>query len=527
MVLQLIKKNSLIFLIMIFFLCFASSLVYSKDIKTIKILINPFSFNTDENSDLTFLKKGIDRMLHTRLTHINKTKIIFNHSKKEPIAAAKEFSADYVLTGSITMYGSKISTDASLFSLKTNSEVLTFSDFGDTKGDAIRHINELAAKINIDILGIMPLSKAPQMASQQSHPRDYNDIKTQQYGSPKAFKFQSRPIKKLIRSISIGDIDGDKTNEIIYITKTALYIVAFKNKQEILIAKTRLSGFCTPLRVDTIDINHDTKDEIIVTCSNDKNLTNNSIAFKFDNKTKTLKKIPIYENAFYSIYIKNNEKILIAQKRSKKEKIFKGNIFKAEMIDGAIELTDTTMHKPRKANIYTFISGDLFNNGNVVYPVYDKEGFVNIFDQGNTEIWRTTDYFGSTPVSFLRDNKIVRLNDEQDKFFIWGRMYIADLNHDNKKELILVHNQLNSSKLLNRTRTYRNGHISILAWDEDTDTLKRAWASRPHSGYIVDCIIGDMNNDGKDEIIYAVVPKFKNLAGFMREQQTYIFARGF
>ncbi|MCK5099974.1 MAG: hypothetical protein KAR45_17825, partial [Desulfobacteraceae bacterium] len=134
MALQLIKKNSLFILAIIIALSFSSSFLYANDSKIKKILIIPFSFNSDDANDLTFLKKGIDRMLHTRLTHINKTKIIFDTSGKDPVTIGKESLADYVLTGAITMFGEKISTDAILFSIQENKEVLNFGEFGQTKG---------------------------------------------------------------------------------------------------------------------------------------------------------------------------------------------------------------------------------------------------------------------------------------------------------------------------------------------------------------------------------------------------------
>ena len=527
MAMQLMRKNVFFILTIILAFYFSSSYLYANTSKVNNILILPFSFNADNNNDLSFLRKGIDRMLHTRLTHINKTKVIFDNSGESPITAGRKLSADYVLSGSITMYGQKVSTDAILFSIKENKEVLNFGAFGETKGDAIGHINDLATKINIEVLGI---ETSPSVAQYRTQPIQNQQGLYQampQYGSGQSFKFQSRPMNLLIKSLAIGDVNGDKKNEIIFITQTSLNIITFQNKKEIPVAQTQLSGFSTPIRVDAIDIDNDNRDEIIISSVDDKKLHNKSVAFKYDNGTKTLKKISIYPNAFYTTYLDLDNKILIGQRRSDGLKNYKGNFFKAEFIDGSIALSETTIHKPMNSNIYTFTAGDLFNNKSVIYPIYDEDGYVTILSDSNTETWRTSDKFGSTPVSFLRGDPGVKLRDEEDKFYIWQRMHIADLNNDQKNDLILVENQLSSSEFFDRTRTYRSGSIQILSWDEETDTLKKAWESRQHSGYIVDCIIGDMNNDGKDEIIYAVIPKSKNLVSFMRKHVSHIFAKGF
>ncbi len=98
-----------------------------------KILIIPFSFNSGEEGDLAFLQKGINRMLHTRLRHVNQTETIFPKAgdvlPSNPIEAGAKYQTDYVLTGSVTMFGEKISTDAIFYSVADKKEVLSLWQF--------------------------------------------------------------------------------------------------------------------------------------------------------------------------------------------------------------------------------------------------------------------------------------------------------------------------------------------------------------------------------------------------------------
>ena len=91
-----------------------------------------------------------------------------------------------------------------------------------------------------------------------------------------------------------------------------------------------------------------------------------------------------------------------------------------------------------------------------------------------------------------------------DRFFIPQRLHIVDLDQDGKNELITVNNHDVTGQFLDKTRYYKSGHIQCLQWDAIGMRLK--WKTQK-TGYISDYVIADLNNDGINEVVFAVTLK--------------------
>ncbi len=115
-----------------------------------KILILPFTIHSE--NDLSFLNKGIMEMLSTRLARKDKV-VVLRHTGqgiaegKIPALAAK-YKADYVIIGTLTVFGESVSTDAKIIDLEKNTPVMSFHRTGKERGHAIFHSEEFADKIN-------------------------------------------------------------------------------------------------------------------------------------------------------------------------------------------------------------------------------------------------------------------------------------------------------------------------------------------------------------------------------------------
>ena len=127
-----------------------------------RVLILPFTIHADE--DLAYLKKGVADMLASRLALKDKIEVIGSTDSSlkteqipETINAAAAVSlgaksrSDYVLFGSLTVFGNNISTDARFFDVHQKQALLTFSEVGNAQGEVISHINLFASKVNADV----------------------------------------------------------------------------------------------------------------------------------------------------------------------------------------------------------------------------------------------------------------------------------------------------------------------------------------------------------------------------------------
>ena len=86
-----------------------------------------------------------------------------------------------------------------------------------------------------------------------------------------------------------------------------------------------------------------------------------------------------------------------------------------------------------------------------------------------------------------------------------AQVVISDLNRDGLNEVITIFNEPLLWNVMSRVRSYKKGMITSLIWDGGG--LYQQWRTREFQKYISDFVVGDLNNDGSDEIAFLVVEK--------------------
>ena len=129
-----------------------------------KIAILPFNMNADR--DLTFLQEGIMDMIRTRLAWKGEVDILEKKAVKKETAhieghldsdsaltVGKALQADYVILGSLTVFGESVSIDARILDVAKGEEQVTA--FNQSKGmdEVIPTVNQFAQDINAKIMG--------------------------------------------------------------------------------------------------------------------------------------------------------------------------------------------------------------------------------------------------------------------------------------------------------------------------------------------------------------------------------------
>jgi hypothetical protein len=88
------------------------------------------------------------------------------------------------------------------------------------------------------------------------------------------------------------------------------------------------------------------------------------------------------------------------------------------------------------------------------------------------------------------------------RVYIPGRIIARDLDGDGLKEVIINCNK-RGSRISDRHRNYDSGEIYSLIWQESY--LDTHWKTREINGYISDFQVKDVDNDGDEELVVAVV----------------------
>jgi TolB-like protein len=495
-----------------------------------RVAVIPFKMNAEK--DLTFLKDGIYDMLASRLARADKVQVIDREETAKALETVtgpvneisaqetgRKLNADFVLFGSLTVFGNSVSIDAKMVDVSGNRPTLTFFDQSQGMDEVIPRINIIAGDINEKVFGIIravttppPASPTPAPESQKSdiHAHPESLLKTapakqgsgdvdsspfvmqQQRGETRMFR-KSRNFKMKISSIALGDVDGDGKIETVTISNKKVLIL--RNEKGHFTRIKEISGRNNQrfVAVDVADIKEDGRAEIFITCVNTIAGTLDSFVLEFDgNDFKTIAK---REKWYFSVHkTPKNEHILLGQKRGVSDLFFPG-IYELAWSNGSYESKDK-VSLPKATGIFGFATGDVMNNGNQSVVAFGKDDRLRVISPDGEMIWKSNERFGGS------NNYLLKTPDSEKRVFLSQRVLITDLNIDGNYEVTVVKNHSTTGHLFRQSVVYDGAQIVSLFWDGLGLALN--WSTRKVSGYFSDIAIGDIDNDGKPEIAAVV-----------------------
>ena len=120
------------------------------------------------------------------------------------------------------------------------------------------------------------------------------------------------------------------------------------------------------------------------------------------------------------------------------------------------------------------------------------------------EYWSgTINYFSTTEKEEKKPGGVSADMAGTGDIYITGRVLITDLNHDNVVEVLVPKNISKTMNLLPKFRLYETSEIYNLQWDGIN--MSENWRSRLIEGYTADFQVKDIDSDGIDELVVAVV----------------------
>ena len=508
-----------------------------------RILILPFEINAEK--DLSFLQKGIVSMLSTRLFQEDQVFPMEPATARQAleaisgpldqataVALGAKYQANYVIYGSLTVFGDSISTDARFVDVHQQKTRVTFSEFGKDQGDVIGHINHFAGQVNTTVFGRppLPLASAVQDPAAETpvSQRDPNKIWNEQgiqvsegriesgnfeesasRGQRPASFWKSRSFKTVITGLAIGDVDGDQNNETVFIDDNTLFIYRQSKGRFLKIAQ--IDGTTTDryIGVDVADINANGRAEIFITGVHAENGRLQSFVLEYNGTAFA----PIEENINWYLRVlnlKDRGNILLGQKQGMKE-IFSGPVYELLWQNGAYEPAQE-LALPRGTTVFGFTTGNITGDGRNMIVAFNKNDYLYIRDPGGAEEWKSAGPYGGS-ATYLeprtgivpKDNKYGDESRTMDRVYLSQRVFVRDLDKDGKNDVIVIKNKGVAGRKLQRFRVFKSGHIECLGWDNVG--LFKKWRTREISGYISDYTIADIDNDGTDELVFTLATR--------------------
>jgi TolB-like protein len=525
--------------------------------KVSRVAIVPFKINAEK--DLSFLRDGIVDMLSSRLSWEGKVEVVSKEDMQKVApsgslseAAAREIgkkvNADYVLFGSLTVFGESVSIDAKMADVTAAKPTLAFFNQAKNLGEVIPKINQFAADINEKIFGrALPVAQRPVTPSSVSQGQQpvaesrmnpeklwHGDgavsdegvtsdalnpafISTRSKEAANQNIYKSRSFNELINGLALGDVDGDGKVEAVMVTPDKVLIYRYDNQRFIKVQELENVRQNTHIAVDVADINGNGKPEIFVTTLGAQKNTLDSYVLEFDGKqyVRIVNKSPWY---YRVVQVKGKGAVLLGQKQVMANDPFQEPIYEMKWIGGEYAPQDQVL-PGGVANALGVAIGNIRNaNGPEDVIHFTRSDLLQLTTHSGDSLWTASERAGGT-MSFLQ----MPVSDPgvpgKSAYFPM-RILIADLGTKGKTDVIAVSNSEMGAFLLQSFRNFTSCHVASYSWDGVG--LAGNWKTRKISGRIADFTIGDFYNNGKLALVAALVTREGALIGM--EPQSAVIA---
>jgi len=219
------------------------------------------------------------------------------------------------------------------------------------------------------------------------------------------------------------------------------------------------------------------------------------------------KKIAEDENWYFRVLDHPKEGPLLMGQRMSTEGLVSGPIYRFVWKKNSFE-RGPKMDLPKEAKIFGLTVADIRSQGTFDCVMLEDAERLNVISADGKFSWRSKVLYGGTnnfydttkkrdPGWAYKDGDIMPW-----RVYIPGRIIAKDLDGNGIKEVIVNTNH-RSSKLTDRNKSFDTAEIYSLVWEGGI--LDTHWKTRQINGYVPDFQVKDVDNDGDEELVVAVV----------------------
>ena len=176
------------------------------------------------------------------------------------------------------------------------------------------------------------------------------------------------------------------------------------------------------------------------------------------------------------------------------------------------------MQIPQGLSVYGLTMDKLGSSGTEKVIVLNQDDYLNIYEQtdkplsriaifgGSKELlWKSEDVFGgsSTYIDSSNEGRKETTGNENVITYINLRIVTYDTNKDGKREIIIVKNISTAARTFARLKLFNGAEVYNLEWDGMG--MVENWRTKKISGYVADYQFKDIDNDGENEVVLALV----------------------
>ncbi len=491
--------------------------VFAGRLKTVAVL--PFTMNADR--DLTFLQEGIMDMLAVRLAWKDEVEVLEKDIVKKRAAQFKgpintekailigeALKVDYVILGSLTVFGESVSMDARIIDMATKKTPVTA--FNQSKGmdEVIPTVNQFAQDINAKIMGreVIP----PGYATRPG-PRGPGGLIA---GGDLGFGevALSRHFRVEIVSLDTGDVDGDGGQDLVFVTYDKVHIYRWLKKGFSLFKTIKHKWSPNHIYVSVGDMDGNGKAEIYVSNLTQSRVSSYVLEWAGNGFKRTADGLKWLLKV---VDIPGQGRKLIGQERAL-DSGYKGAVQFLKR-EGDHFVSEGPLSLPRGGNVFNFVIGRFDKTPQTYTIMLNPYERLQVFDQENRQMWVSEGFFGGS-LTFMEDKepRLDRMGATATPIYIPPPIFLMDVDDDEKPEVVICKNHSRVGRYLEHMRFFSSGKVYFMAWAGLG--LSPKWTSQKVAGAVVGYAVADIDHDGKNELIMASVTKEEKVIGKARSR---------
>jgi hypothetical protein len=312
---------------------------------------------------------------------------------------------------------------------------------------------------------------------------------------------------------SASDTNGDGINEIITIDTNNIYIYQKAGNDLKLLQKIAGKSYDNYLSVDVADIKKTGIKQIFVTSLYNTSLDSFVLEYKDGKYIQTASNLHWFMRV---IDTPSGIPMLLCQSYGF-NKPFDTPIYEMVWKDGKF-IADQKMKIPLGLSVYG-LAVDNIGPGGEKIMAFDNLDYLCIFNKTSKPlsriftfgfknddiVWRSDDQYGGSTNYFENYDQKNANNDDliENEKNGYVNPRILAINNNGKKEFIIVKNISSVGRILSKAKFFTSSEIYDLEWDGLG--MAENWKTKKINGYIADYAIKDIDNDGKPEIVLAIV----------------------
>ncbi len=140
-----------------------------------------------------------------------------------------------------------------------------------------------------------------------------------------------------------------------------------------------------------------------------------------------------------------------------------------------------------------------------LYVWVNGDDYVEVLDQSGKKLWESGERYGGYDNFFEVKRKGMMLAGADDRGKVKGRVIVRK-GPEGEKEVIITRNNA-ATNIIRRWHGYSGAEIYSFVWDGRG--LRQKWSVKNIGGYLADIYVGDVLNDGREDIAIITDPTFE------------------